>query len=290
MLEERHDQQYLRRPGDRAVRRSRKRKGLARRALSLTIQAGVIAGLYLLGRQIQLFCLTSPMFGVRTIAIRGNERARTADLLALCSSALASNIFRVDLERLRSELERNPWVRSASFRKVMPGTIEVTVQERLPAALVRFEGRAYLVDATGRRLTPYGPESAEFDFPVLVGLEGLPKPEAVRRIRNGAAAISALVERMPAFARSISDLDLSAPDKIVLRPADGSPLLYIDTHDYLRNLDNYAAIQAGIPRSLPSRDDDGPAKIAYVDLRFQGRIAVMPRSDDEDSQRPRTGR
>jgi cell division septal protein FtsQ len=284
VLEERRDQQYLRRPGDMAVRRSRKRKGIVRRALSLAAQLSAIGALYLIGRQIHLFCITSSLFEVKTIAIRGNQRAKTADLLALCSSALSSNIFRVDLAKLRSDLERNAWVKEASFRKQLPGTIEITVQERIPAAIVRFEGNVYLVDATGRRLAQYGPEVSEFDFPLLEGLEGLPRPVASERIRTGAAAIAALTQALPDFAKRVSALELSAPDRIVLRPSDGSPLLYLDTRDYLRNLENYAAIKAMVPKSLPRTDGEEDTQIAYVDLRFQGRIAVMPRTEEESTR------
>ena len=77
MLEERRDQHYLRRPGDRAVRRSRTRKSLARRLISLGAQAALLGALWLIGNQVRLAVLTSPAFAVKTIAVRGNERART---------------------------------------------------------------------------------------------------------------------------------------------------------------------------------------------------------------------
>lgn len=282
-LEERRDQHYLRRPGDRAVRRSRTRKGLVRRLVSLGAQAALLAGLWLAGNQVRLSVLTSRAFAVKTVAVRGNQRARTADLLALCSSVLSENIFRADLAKLREEIRRSPWILDASLSRSLPSTIEVTVRERTPAAIVGFEGRVWLIDATGRRLAEYGPDVAEFDFPVLTGFEGLPRDEAARRIKTGAGAVEALTAAMPGFAKTVSEVDLSEVDRIAVRPSDGSPVLYLDTKDVLRNLENYAAIRGQIARGLPGRsglDDGGPVRVAYVDLRFRGRIAVMPREED----------
>jgi len=54
-------------------------------------------------------------------------------------------------------------------------------------------------------------------------------------------------------------------------------VLYLSAEEPLRNLDEYAAISGLIPRRLPPARDGEPARIAYVDLRFRGRIAVMPR-------------
>jgi len=271
----REHRQYFRRPGDRAIRRSRARKGLLRRLVSLGAQAAVLGAAWLAGRWIYRFCTTTPAFAVRTIAVRGNQRAKTADIVALSTSVLSENIFRADLVRLREEICRSPWVLDATVRRSLPGTIEVTVTERKPAAIVGFEGGLWLVDASGRRLAEYAPEVAGFDFPVLTGIDNLPRVEAVKRIRAGAAAAGALGAARPDLAKTVSEIDLSEPDRIGLRPADGSPVLFLDTKEYLRNLENYAAIRNQIGRTLKAREDLGPRKVAWVDLRFRGRIAVM---------------
>jgi cell division septal protein FtsQ len=284
MLEERRDQHYLRRPGNLAVRRNRWRRGVLRRTFSLVLQLLLLVGLWLAGRQVYLAAITSPYFEVKTVAIRGNRQARTADLLALCSSVLSKNIFRIELETLRLDLRRNPWVLDVAARRSLPSTVEVAVVEREPVAIASFEGRSYLLDATGRVLSEYGPGLGGYDFPVLTGFEGVPRPEAMRRIRAGAAAVSALTASKPDFARRISEIDLSGDGRIALRPADASPVLYLSREDPLRNLDEYAAISGLIPRRLPPAPDGAPARIAYVDLRFRGRIAVMPRETTSAAQ------
>ena len=276
VLEERRDQHYLRRHGNLAVRRSRLRRGFFRRLVSIAAQLLVIGALYLVVKQIYLAVITSPRFDVKTVAIRGNRHAKTAELLAQCGGVVSRNIFQVDLERLGEDLRRHPWVLDVTTRRSLPSTLEVVVTEREPAAIASYEGTAYLVDATGRVLTEYGPEQSEYDFPVLTGIEGLPRAEAVKRVRAGANAVTALAAARPELARRVSEVGLGRPDRLELRAGDGSPLLYLDVDDPLRNLDAYEAIRPGIARRLPQDDDGAPVKIAYIDLRFRGRVSVMP--------------
>jgi cell division protein FtsQ len=276
VLEERRDQHYLRRSGNLAVRRNRLRRGLLRRILSIVLQIAVLVVIYLVGEQVYLAVITSPRFDVKTVAIRGNQHAKTADLLAQCGTVVSKNIFQVDLERLREDLRRHPWVLDVTTRRSLPSTVEVSVSEREPAAIASFEGTAYLVDGTGRILSEYGPQEPGYDFPVLTGIEGLPRADAVKRIRAGAAAVTALAAARPEPARRVSEVGLRSADRLELRSSDGSPILYLDVDDPLRNLDAYDAIRAGIPRRLPQDDDGAPVKIAHIDLRFRGRISVMP--------------
>lgn len=276
VLEERRDQHYLRRHGNLAVRRSRLRRGLLRRLLSIALQVAVLVVIYAVGKQVYLAVITSPRFDVKTVAIRGNHHAKTADLLAQCGAVVSKNIFQVDLERLREDLRRHPWVLDVTTRRSLPSTLEVVVSEREPSAIASFEGTAYLVDGTGRILAEFGPEVSGYDFPVLTGLEGLARADAVKRVRAGAAAITALAAARPELARRISEVNLRRADRLELHASDGSPILYLDVDDPLRNLDAYDAVRAGIPRRLPQDDDGAPVKIAYIDLRFRGRISVMP--------------
>jgi hypothetical protein len=57
-------------------------------------------------------------------------------------------------ERIARAYQENPWVEEVtSVRKIYPNHIAVDMTLRRPVAGVRFAGRYYLVDASGRRLT-----------------------------------------------------------------------------------------------------------------------------------------
>jgi hypothetical protein len=278
VLEERRDQQYLRRPGDRAVRRSRTRKGLLRRLLSLGAQAALLGALWLIGNQVRLYVLTTPAFAVKTIAVRGNQRARTADLLALGSSVLSENIFRADLAKFREDVCRSPWVLDASVRRSLPSTIELTIREREPAAIVGYQGRAWLVDATGRRLAEYGPGVAEFDFPVLTGTTGFPRGRPCGGLVRAAAAGT-----WPPDARlrqGRPEIDLSRSDRLAVRLSWIARSLR--THRRDERNPEHAAVRNRIVAPLPdpsARDGGSRSRVGDLPLRF---IAVMTDSGDLD--------
>lgn len=285
MIEEHRDQHYLRRPSNLAVRRHRRRRGVVRWTMLIAVQVAIIGAVVVIGRQIYLAAVTSSQFAVKTVAIRGNVRARTSDLLALTGSVVGQNIFRADLDALRGEMLRSPWIAEATVRRSLPSTIEVAVSEREPAAIVSFMGTPWLTDGTGRRLAEYGSAFAAYDFPVLMGLEGLDRPTAVRRIREGAGAIAAISAAHPQLARRISEIDLHTPDRLEVRLCDGSPSLLLDSREPLRNLDHLSEVQSLVGRQVPITEPGEPARIASYDLRFRGRIAVTPQPSSMEQPR-----
>ena len=66
----------------------------------------------------------------------------------------------------------------------------------------------------------------------------------------------------------VSEIQLSRPDRIALRTVEPGPLLLLDPENFERNVRNWLELEDAV------RDRVGRAD--YVDLRWRGRIAVMP--------------
>ena len=84
----------------------------------------------------------------------------------------------------------------------------------------------------------------------------------------------------PAFARQVSQIDLSRDDGLELRLSNGEPPIRLNPNQYGLNLDNYLAIRNLI--------DSNYGRIQYVDLRWKDRISIMPaagRSSKHGAQR-----
>jgi cell division protein FtsQ len=72
---------------------------------------------------------------VRVVGVDGEiahlDRQRLENAVA---EAVDGSFFSVDLERIREQLERLPWIESASVRRVWPDTLKVRVVEQVPLA------------------------------------------------------------------------------------------------------------------------------------------------------------
>jgi hypothetical protein len=258
----RSDLQYWRADGNRRLRRQRRRGTLTRVTLALLVGGTVGAGLVYLGREV----LTRPSCRVQRIEVEGTRHLDPDRVRALAGDFLGEPLFFLDLEAVRRAVEDDPWVARASVGRVWPCVVRVTVTERTPAALALVESRPWLIAGDGTRLAPHGPEGPVLDLPVLTGLT--PDVSGEGRLLRGTAALGAIAAEAPALAERISSVDLSSPARTVVYLSGASFPLWLDPVEPGRNLRSWEALRQVMNR------DVAPAR---VDLRWRGRIAVLPR-------------
>jgi len=278
---------YLRRDGNRRVRAKRRR----RTALRLTVVSllwvaaalGALAAYAAAGRW-----STSPQrFRLAQVLVRGNREATQAEFETLLAGVMGHNLFVIDLTDVEQQVRRHPWIgESGSVRiaRRLPGTLVLTLGERQAAGMALMDGAVWLLDVRGMPIDRFGPRYAKYDFPIIKGLDALrgqPVPLAAA-LADGVEVTRALTERQPAFAASVSEIDVSEPNMIVLRLDGETYDLRLSRRSCLKNLENYFALRDQIT------GDDGGA-IEYVDLRWEDRIAVMPAVTASDSDKDKQG-
>ena len=85
--------------------------------------------------------------------------------------ALKGNFFSINLETVRSALEKLPWVRKVDIRRLWPDRLEISVEEHKPVA--RWgEGRGELVNSYGEVFAASLPEAEASAMPLLFGPQG----------------------------------------------------------------------------------------------------------------------
>lgn len=129
----------------------------------------------------------------------GYTYAEEDELLAVARVDTGVRLLDIDPSVIKDRVERHPWVRNATVRRLPPGTVSIDVVERVPVALATDgHGRpAVFLDAAGY-VMPVKPE-AVFDVPLVHGLE-LPK--------NATQQIS--TESVRNLVRSLENLDAQA--------------------------------------------------------------------------------
>jgi hypothetical protein len=260
-------QRYWRRRANRRVRKARLTRSLVRLVGAGLVPLTLVALLVVAGWRIAHGLTTTRALGLEWIEVEGTVRVPPAMLEAQLAPYLDRNLLGLDLAEVEQAAERHPWVRAASAKRILPHTLRLTVSERAPCAIAVIAGIAHVLDESGFVLGPSGPGFPD-DLPVLVGLEGLPDEALVAALRRGAHAVSGLGRDAAPWLAEISELDLSHPDRITVHPVhDRAPIL-LDPERVTRNLSAWLALRHDVARRL------GP--LAYVDLRWNDRITVMP--------------
>jgi cell division septal protein FtsQ len=237
---------------------------LAARLTVLTIVVG-----YAAYRGVTLIAAASSL-QIGHMVVRGHERLSTGEVLALVEGLRGQNILAVKLDDWQRKLLSSPWVESATIRRVLPSTVEISIHERRPMGIGRLGTAMYLIDGHGVIVDEYGPAYADIDLPIIDGLAAAPQDGGlidVARAEFAGRVIGALATR-PEIAKVVSQIDVAdLHDAVVI--LDGDPaLLRLGDTDFVARLQQYIDLAPALRERL--------ATIDYVDLRFDERLYVRP--------------
>lgn len=110
--------------------------------------AGLVALVYL-GFELHRFLHSSPRFNVRSVEVITEGRAEKEEILRLAGISPKDNIFSLDLEQVRKNVEKSPWVYSATVVRALPDKIQIHYQMQVPVAILGA-GAMYYLNAEGR--------------------------------------------------------------------------------------------------------------------------------------------
>lgn len=203
------------------------------------------------------------------IEISGVRNASRVQIMEIAGADIGRNVFFVPLDERRLQLEKIPWVESATVMRLFPNRIAVTIDERTPVAFVQMGAKINFIDAGGVVLGPPANRQTHFSFPVIHGIaetEPLSSRAAVMKIYNR------LVRDLDAggYTKQLSEVDLSDPQDVKATVADAgnTVVLHLGASDFLERYKLYAAHIAEWRQQFP--------KVQSVDLRYEGQIVVNP--------------
>jgi cell division protein FtsQ len=116
--------------------------------LAVAVLFGVYKGLAYTG---SLFFSRNPRFEIKHILISSDGRLTGAQLREYAGVEKGTNLFAVDFDALREQLETVPLVESVNIQRRFPSTLVITVTERVAVAQIRgrSHGIPFLVDRHG---------------------------------------------------------------------------------------------------------------------------------------------
>jgi cell division protein FtsQ len=261
-------------PADKRFRRAHVRPARKRPAWSgrrwRALAAAVVIGLALFAaRRAAAVVVGLDVFKVQRIAVHGNHRLSTGEVLALMEGLQGQSILGLDLEEWRRGLLNSPWVGEAFLRRTLPSTVDVTVLERAPLGIARISGALYLIDDRGAVIDEYGPNYGDLDLPIIDGLSSDPGDTSEGDVSRAGLARRLLdALRVRNLAARISQIDVTdAHNAVVL--VEGDPtLIRLGDERFVERLQSYFELVPALRERVPALD--------YVDLRFDERVYVRP--------------
>ena len=275
MMEEGHplpepDRRYWRRRVNRHVRKARRVRTLLRWTGIVAANLAIGAVLVATGASVARHFATSDELAVREIVVEGTSATTPDSVRAVLHDYFGRNLVELALDEVAAAATKDPWVKQASVKRILPGTLRVTVSERTPGALALLGGSVYVVDDGGIVMGPAGPE-LPYDLPLLVGLDAHRGKDREATLARGIDLLLRLHAAFPTWTRGISEVDLSRADRVVVTRIEGGPQILLDPDHIDRNLGAYLALQPTIARKV--------GDVNRVDLRWSQRISLLPAAD-----------
>ncbi len=191
--------------------------GIIALGLLLLTAVGVVCGIVVL--ESKLF-RQNERFVLRRVAINSpggyysKPAAQKVLIRALKLKVNQDNLFALDLANLRETIKKQPVVEDVRLRTVLPDTLKIDIEERLPRAFLGRPGSQLLTDANGMVLSRGSCAEVRKNLPVINGTPHInPKPGEIHPKLRPALDLIMEIQRFKCF--SVSLINLNQAEKLV---------------------------------------------------------------------------
>jgi cell division protein FtsQ len=221
----------------------------------------------------RVFVLESPYFSVREIQVRGGQRSRGGELVAMAGLKHGMSIWNIDPTAIEKKFAKHPWVRSVVVRREFPRRVLIQIEERQPKAILAM-GKLYYVDSDGVVFTEVS-AGDKLGLPIITGL----RPEQLTardpRLRGRLKEALRLGELMAVDQHKLSEIHFSAPERVVLYTTAYPTALHMGWGDW--------ADKVGRVKRIFSLWKGHEERLASMDVSFDGQAVVRIRHAQQQS-------
>ena len=195
-------------------------------------------------------------FDLEAVDVSGARQITRDEVLAAAGITPTTSLLLLDAEATRAQLKQNPWIAEATVRKLYPGRLEISIEERVAFAIWQRAGKLSVIARDG---TVIGADARALllDYPLVVGAGA----------EKRAADFLALVARVPEIQSEFAAAVLVAERRWNIRLKNG-----VDVRLPEENAEAALAKLVAFDREtrILSRD------VAVIDLRIPDRVTVRP--------------
>jgi cell division protein FtsQ len=256
------------------VRRGPFRRGTANRLRAILLFLAIVIVATTAAAGVYRYCTHSSRFRVDSsdaIEIIETRNATRAQVLQVMGADIGRNVFFIPLDERKRQLEKIPWVESASVMRLLPNRLRIALRERTPIAFAKVGDRIELIDANG--VTMAMPLGANYSFPVIVGnAESDPLSTRAVRMKTYIELVRQLDSTGANYSRELDEVDLSDPEDARVTVADqqGTLLIHLGSSSYLERFSLYKTHIQEWRQQFQ--------RLHSVDLRFERQVILNPGS------------
>ena len=141
MLELDDNKQKIKKLDDNKKPRKKKKRKKKNYLLRLLVFVLIAVGLY--------FFSTTPVFDVTEIQVKNNSYYTSEQIIQMSSAKVGGNLLKTDTKSIKEELLKDTYIKNASVKRSIPGTIIITVSERIESAVIPYGNKYIIIDENG---------------------------------------------------------------------------------------------------------------------------------------------
>lgn len=210
-------------------------------------------------------------FRLEQIQYHGVTYLDQETVTSLIRQTFPVNVLNIDLERVRSLVEGEKWVRRAVVRRKLPGRLIIYVDERAPEAVAVLDEHLVVVDREGIVLDDFGPDYQDLDRPIVKGLRNVARENAGQENRLRMQAYLEVIRDLESSKKdhveSISEIDVDNPKRVAVIPTDEPVSIYLGENHFLERYERFLE-----QKSLYYRLKEKYGLIEYVDVTYDDKI------------------
>ncbi len=275
------EQQQFRRASKRVpVRRGALPRKTASRVQTIAVLLLFFAALGAAVYQARNFAMHSWRFRVHSdndIELAGAAPNSRTQVLDKMHEVVGRDVFQISLAERKQELEKIPWVESATVIRLWPNRFRVIVKERTPVAFIAIGDHIELIDAQGVLMEIPPAVQSDYTFPVILGMnENEPLSTRAPRMRTFTRLMHELdggdsgAQPNAQYSRNLDEVDLSDPDdvKVTVKGGSGPIVLHLGNADFLQR---FMVFLTNVQKWEQER-----GKLESVDLRYGREVILNP--------------
>lgn len=209
------------------------------------------------------FFINSPYFSLQNIELVGNISLQPQQIIDLSGLESGENIFRLDTVAASSKIKMHPTVKNIEIRRRLPATLQFTITEREPAALVVGQDGFIVVDIEAFYLEKVI-DLSDWQLPLISGIEVDPNARPGTNLGTDGlkAALQLTTMLHHEFLQNVAEIMAPSSLSLSLKTIQGVEVRFGEPLDLERKI--------GVMQSLLMENGAiiNSDTVEYIDLRY----------------------